>query len=285
MRLATFNILNGRSPQDDRVDVDRFAKAVHSLDADVLALQEVDRNQPRSENADLTAVAAEAMGAEEHRFVAAISGSPGATWMAATGDEQPDAAAYGIALLSRYPASSWEVIRLPALRVPVPMRFRGRRRPEWVRDEPRVAVAATLDTPYGETLVVNTHLSFIRWWNGRQLHALAAGLEHAHAPQVLMGDLNMGPGRAATLTGMQPFATHLTFPADGPHEQLDHILFRAGKDSAVHAAREASPGAGSSRSGADDVGRGQLPTPISEAVELPLSDHRALVADFGPDRG
>ncbi|HLN78763.1 MAG TPA: endonuclease/exonuclease/phosphatase family protein, partial [Nocardioidaceae bacterium] len=48
MRVATFNILNGRSPADDRVDIERFATAVKSLDADVLALQEVDRNQPRS---------------------------------------------------------------------------------------------------------------------------------------------------------------------------------------------------------------------------------------------
>ena len=73
MRLATFNILHGRSPADDRVDVDRFAAAVRSLDADVLALQEVDRNQARSANADLTAVAAQVMGAEEHRFVAALA--------------------------------------------------------------------------------------------------------------------------------------------------------------------------------------------------------------------
>ena len=58
MRIATFNILHGRSPDDDRVDVDRLAAAVRDLDADVLALQEVDRDQPRSLGADLTAVAA-----------------------------------------------------------------------------------------------------------------------------------------------------------------------------------------------------------------------------------
>ena len=57
MRLATFNILHGRSPSDDRVDLDRFVAAVKSLDADVLALQEVDRYQARSAEADLTASA------------------------------------------------------------------------------------------------------------------------------------------------------------------------------------------------------------------------------------
>ena len=172
MRVATFNILHGRSPEDVGVDIDRFAKAIHELDANVLALQEVDRNQPRSDNADLTDVAAEAMGAPEHRFVAAPPGSPGATWIAATGDEQPDSAAYGIAFLSRYPVHAWEVIRLPAVQVKVPWRFHDSRRPVLVRDEPRVAVAAVVDTPHGEVTMVNTHLSFITWWNKRQLRGL-----------------------------------------------------------------------------------------------------------------
>jgi Endonuclease/Exonuclease/phosphatase family len=118
MRVATFNILHGRTVGDG-VDPTRLLDCVRHIDPDVLSLQEVDCDQPRSDLADLTAVAAEAMGAVEHRFVAAISGTPGATWMAATGDEQPGTAAYGIALLSRFPAASWQVVRLPR----IPMRF------------------------------------------------------------------------------------------------------------------------------------------------------------------
>jgi endonuclease/exonuclease/phosphatase family metal-dependent hydrolase len=115
MRMATFNILHGRSVDDEHVDIDRLADCVRRLDADVLALQEVDCDQPRSAMADLTAVAAEAMGAVSHRFVAAISGTPGATWMAATGREQPGTASYGIALLSRFEALTWQVLRLRRL--------------------------------------------------------------------------------------------------------------------------------------------------------------------------
>ena len=55
MRLATFNLLNGRSLADGQVDLERLRDAVVALDADVLALQEVDRDQPRSHGADLTA--------------------------------------------------------------------------------------------------------------------------------------------------------------------------------------------------------------------------------------
>ena len=118
MRMATFNILHGRSVGRRRRSPDRLVDAIRQLDSDVLALQEVDIDQPRSGMADLTAVAAAAMGAVSHRFVAAISGTPGATWMAATGREQPGTAAYGIALLSRYPADDWQVVRLPR----IPMR-------------------------------------------------------------------------------------------------------------------------------------------------------------------
>ena len=75
MRMATFNILHGRSIDDRKVDVGRLADCVRRVDADVLALQEVDCDQPRSAMADLTAVAAEAMGAVSHRFVAAVSGT------------------------------------------------------------------------------------------------------------------------------------------------------------------------------------------------------------------
>src|ERR1700735_5151067 len=128
MRMATFNILHGSSIDDGKVDVDRLTGFVRRLDADVLALQEGDCDQPRSAMADLTAVAAEAMGAVTHRFVAAVSGTPGASWMAATGHEQPGTASYGIALLSRFEALTWQVLRLPRIPVKFPMYLPGRAR-------------------------------------------------------------------------------------------------------------------------------------------------------------
>lgn len=249
MRIATFNILHGRSLDDGRVDVDRLASAVKTLDADVLGLQEVDRDQPRSLGADLTAVAAEAMGAVDHQFVAALSGTPGGTWMAATGEEQPGSASYGIALLSRYPVISWRVVRLPPLRASVPLWSPQSRRPFLARDEPRVAVAAVLDAPQGQVTVCNTHLSFIPGWNTSQLRRLVRSLEGTREPLVLMGDLNMERRQAARNGRMTPIASAPTFPVGRPTRQLDHVLVR-GPISA---------------------------TGPAEAVRLPLSDHRALV--------
>ena len=254
MRIATFNILHGRSPDDGRVDVDRLAAAVRSLDADVLGLQEVDRDQPRSFGADLTAVAAEAMGAAEHQFVAALSGTPGGTWMAATGEEQPGSASYGIALLSRFPVVSWRVVRLPPMRATVPLWSTWNHRPFLARDEPRVAVAAVLEGPHGQLTVCNTHLSFIPGWNAVQLRRLVRSLTGTREPLVLLGDLNMERRQAARVSGLRPVASAATFPVVRPRRQIDHVLVRGPLDA----------------------------TGPAEAVRLPLSDHRALVVPCGP---
>jgi len=252
MRLATFNILHGRSPADGRVDVGRLVEAIRTLDADVLALQEVDRDQPRSELADLTAVAAQAMGAVSYRFAAAVAGTPGAAWIAATGTEQPGSAAYGIALLSRHPVRSWQVIRLPRIPCRIPVWLREPAKVVVVNEEPRVALTGVVSGPLGEMTVVNTHLSFVPGWNVAQLRRLRRNLAPQPEPVLLMGDLNLSDGKPARITGYRPLASAPTFPADAPVRQLDHILCR-GRLGEVRA----------------------VDTP-----ELPLSDHRPLVVDL-----
>jgi endonuclease/exonuclease/phosphatase family metal-dependent hydrolase len=252
MRMATFNILHGRSVHEGDVRVDRLAAAVQQLDADILALQEVDLDQPRSGMADLTAVAAEAMGARSHRFVAAISGTPGATWMAATGHEQPGTAAYGIALLSRYPVKQWHVLRLPRIPLKFPMYLPEPGKLAIIDEEPRAVVVAELDTPAGPLTVANTHLSFVPYWNRLQLRRVVRDLLGFAGPHVLMGDLNMPPETAAGWSGLRSLASALTFPAHYPCRQLDHIL-------------------------TDHV---QLQAAAVDAPSLPLSDHRALVVDL-----
>jgi endonuclease/exonuclease/phosphatase family metal-dependent hydrolase len=251
MRMATFNILHGRSVHDGSVELDRLIDSIKRLDADVLALQEVDCDQPRSGMADLPAVAAQIMGAVSHRFVAAIAGTPGATWMAATGDEQPGTATYGIALLSRYPADSWQVVRLPRIPMRFPMYLPSPRKVLVVHEEPRAAMIAHLDTPLGPLTVANTHLSFVPGWNRVQLRSLARDLQGFPGPRVLMGDLNMAPRSPKRWNGLRSLGEAPTFPADDPAHQLDYIL-------------------------TDDR---TLRVEGSDAPRLPISDHRALVVD------
>jgi len=254
MRLATFNILHGRTVADGVVDLERLRAAVKAIDADVLALQEVDCDQPRSQLADLTAVAAEAMGAVSHRFVAALAGTPGATWSAATGEEQPGTAAYGVALLARYPVRQWQAIRLPRIPMRFPMYLPGPGKVMIVREEPRAVVAAQLETPCGVLTVANTHLSFVPGWNRLQLRHLHRDLQGMPGPRVLMGDLNMAPPTPVKVTGWRSLAAAGTFPAGDPQRQLDHVLV---DDLALRVLRVDTP-------------------------ELPISDHRALIVDVEP---
>lgn len=261
MRLATFNILNGRSPADGEVDLERYADAIRSLRADVVGLQEVDRSQPRSGSADLTAIAARAMDAQWSRFAAALSGTPGSAWTAATGKEQPDTAAYGIALLSRFPVLDWGVVRLRPVPLPVPLYFHQKRQLAVVRDEPRVALWATIRLPHAlagtpgrEVTVATTHLSFVPGWNLWQLWTLARELRGLPQPVVLCGDLNLTRRWAGGVSRLTPTVAAATFPSQAATRQLDHVLVR------------------------------DVPGPYrGSAVRTPVSDHQALVVDFRID--
>ena len=253
VRLATLNLLNGTSLADRTVSPDRLREAVHALDADVVGLQEVDRWQPRSHSADLTRQVAEAMGAEHWRFVPALVGTPGSAWRAAT-DEDDDAteAAYGIGLVSRWPVRSWHVTRLDAAPVRSPVVLPGSSQVVWLRDEPRVALAAVAESPVGLVTVATTHLSFVPVWNGVQLRKVTADLAALPGPRVLLGDLNMPPPFPRVLTGWRVLAKAPTYPAWEPRIQLDHVL-----------------------------ASGSLPPVVAvESPELAVSDHRALLVQL-----
>ncbi len=253
MRLVSFNILSGRSLGRAGFDPDRLAAAVRHLDPDVLGLQEVDVNQPRTRGVDLTAVAAEAMGATDHRFAAALDGTPGEHWVAIAGDPDLDHPLYGVALLSRFPVLNWELLRLPGVGPHFPMRLPTTHRSVLFGEEPRVALIAELDTPSGRLTVANTHLSFVPGWNVAQLRLVTRTVSRYADPVLIMGDLNLPAPIPARVTGFRALAAHRTFPVRAPRLQLDHILLRG------------------------DLGEVRR----SEAVALPLSDHRALVVDVG----
>ena len=223
MRLATFNLLHGRSLSDGTVHADRVRAAVAELDADVLGLQEVDRAQPRSGLLDLTAIAADALGAPTHLFAAAIAGTPGETWQPWRSDDDNIHPLYGIALVSRYPVTRWQITTLPGAPIRSPV-YTGDDGFRLLKDEPRVLLAAVLDTPLGPMTVATTHLSFVPGWNLRQLRHAVRALRTLPAPRVLLGDLNMPTGPVRAVTGWKTLGRAPTFPSPAPRAQLDHIL-------------------------------------------------------------
>lgn len=252
MRLASLNLLHGRSLVDGKVELARLHAAVAEMAPDIVGLQEVDRDQPRSHSLDLTREVADALGAQHWHFVPALIGEPGADWRASVDADGPGEPSYGIGLVSRFPVASWHVLRLPAAPVRSPVLLPGTKQLIWLQDEPRVGLAAVVETPLGTMTVATTHLSFVPVWNGVQLRRLTAWLAKLPGPCVLLGDLNMPPPLPRVLSGWRSLARVKTYPMTEPRLQLDHVL-----------------------------GHGDLP-PVSSvaAPALTVSDHRALVIEL-----
>jgi len=249
VRVVTCNVWSGRGA-DGRVDAARLGRVLAGLDADVLALQEVDRGQDRSGGADLAAVVADACGAAHVRFAPALLGVPGGRWSVPRDAVDPGGPAYGVALLTRYPVTGWGALPLPSLPGRLPYRWPGARWPSTVRDEPRVALRATVATPLGAVSVVTTHLSFLPGSRTHQLRRLSRALPR-EGPLVLLGDLNLGLRPVTRITGLAATPVGPTFPADAPVRQIDHLLRR-----------------------------GLPPPSYAAAVRTEVSDHRAVVAEW-----
>ncbi|MEI4278333.1 endonuclease/exonuclease/phosphatase family protein [Klenkia terrae] len=233
MRVGTLNLASGRGDDGVSASRDDLVAALAGLDVDVLALQEVDVDQPRSHRVHQPSAVAEVLGATDWRFAATLAGTPDpfASWTAldpALDDGALVGPHYGVALLSRLPVRRWHVLGLTAgpLKLPLvaPDPRTGARRLWWFPDEPRAAIAAELD---GVT-VVGTHLSFAAPSAARQLRQLHRWAARLPGPVVVAGDLNLGGSLSALVTGGRRLVTGRTWPAPDPKVQFDHVLSLGG---------------------------------------------------------
>lgn len=199
LRVASFNILHGvLADGSGRIDLDALARSARGLDADVLALQEVDVGVPRSGRIDQASFVADALGMEVVFGKAARVGGIGK---------------YGNALLARGPIADVGVVALP----------RAAR-----RNEPRSALVATVALEGVAVTVVATHLSIHRPEVHDQLVAVLDVAGSRPGPRLLIGDCNLGAEEvepAATARGLvlaDPTAP--TFPRVRPRARIDHVL-------------------------------------------------------------
>lgn len=197
--VASYNIRHGRG-MDGIVNLARTGEAIRALQADVVALQEVDRLVQRSGSIDEPAVLGAQLGMA-HAFGA---------FMPYQGGE------YGMAILSRFPIRRQHALRLPD------------------GNEPRVALMAEVELPSRRrVLVVNVHFDWVSndTLRYRQVAALAAVLDTVSLPTVLLGDFNDQPG-TRTLTrwdarfraAAKPARDRFTFSSTEPTKEIDHIL-------------------------------------------------------------
>lgn len=204
LRVVTFNIKHGLTPQG-AIDLGLLASTCAAFQADLLALQEVDRRARRSGWRDEMGVVARATGLRGAFGEAARRGL---------------FRRYGNAVLARGGVSQVEVIGLP----------------KRVGTEQRVAILAGAEVNGSRLSVAATHLSFRRAEGPGQLEAVLEALGRRPLPRLLLGDLNLVPAVVepmVTAAGYQLAPTAETFPADAPRTRIDYVAVAGGEVTAT----------------------------------------------------
>ncbi|OXM86503.1 endonuclease/exonuclease/phosphatase family protein [Paenibacillus rigui] len=157
LRFMTFNIRHAKG-LDGQVRLAAIERQIEQGQADVVALQEVDRYQWRSGLTDQAR---------------ALAGRLGMHYIFAPAVKQ-GLSEYGIALLSRYPVEQASIVPLSG----------GK--------EPRVVLEAVVKPRSNSFLtVVTTHLGVPHADRVQQVPELIRLIQSIHTPVVVMGDLNM----------------------------------------------------------------------------------------------
>jgi endonuclease/exonuclease/phosphatase family metal-dependent hydrolase len=229
-------------PPQEGADSGLLTRAVHSLDSDVLAFQEVDHFLSRSQSRPQMRDIAERIGARDWAMAPSIIGTPGESWRKLNPSEPEIITSesthaelmhesYGIGIVSKIPVISWHRLNLGnsplGLPLIVPSDETGKGKPRfiYVKDEPRLALAAVLENGF---TVVNTHLSFVPGYNLAQLRrvknwALSIA-ESTGTRAIVVGDLNLPKNIPVVASTWKSFVTENTYPSWGGKIQFDYIL-------------------------------------------------------------
>lgn len=207
IRVVTYNVHRCLGT-DGRYSTARVADVLAHMDADIIALQELDLKRGRSGSVDQAHDIARRL-RMNHQFHPALK----------VLDE-----AYGDAVLSRYPM---RLIKAAAL-------------PGFYRMEPRGAVWVEISTDEGRLQVLNTHMGLLNLERRRQINCLMGvewlGSQRCAGAVVFLGDLNAQPGSfpirqlSKRLSHVRPQARKRmppTYPSKRPFLRLDHIFVSA----------------------------------------------------------
>ena len=253
VRLTSWNLLHGMAiPPETGADFDALNRAALSLDSDFFAFQEVDHFLPRSQSRPQMRDIAESIGARDWAMAPSIIGTPGEKWRKLSRDEPEIITnksshqelmheSYGIGIVSKVPVISWHRLNLGNSPIGMPLVVpgdetgKGRPRFIYVRDEPRVAIAAVLENGW---VVINTHLSFVPGFNFAQLGKIkrwAKALATENNCRVaIMGDLNLPKNLPVIGSDWISLVQQNTYPSWGAKIQFDYILARGLQEDDYH---------------------------------------------------
>ena len=246
MRLTSWNLLHGKAmPPDEEADPTLLLAAeIAHLKSDLIGLQEVDYFLARSGNRNQIEDIASMMGATHWAFAPSLMGSPDEDWRKpnesddklVTDKSEISLSGYGIGIVSKIPVVSWHRLDLKAAPIGVMMAFavNGKMKHTYVRDHPRSAIAVVLDNGW---LVINTHLSFVPFFNFLQLLKIKRWANTLpvidKAKIIIMGDLNLPMSIFAHGFAWHSLAIQRTFPSWYPKDQIDYFLSQKLKNADV----------------------------------------------------
>jgi endonuclease/exonuclease/phosphatase family metal-dependent hydrolase len=253
MRITSWNILHGMAiPPTPVTDIAALAQAAEKiakdLAPDLIAVQECDYRLARTADAHQIAEIARSIGAQYFAFAPCIIGTPGEKWRKLNASDQAiitesdNAGAYeggyGVGFASKIEVIKWHRLDLGNAPIGMPLLVPGdegnpgKLKPIYIRDEPRVALAATL---INGITVINTHLSFVPGYNVKQLRAIkrwAIDLEkEMNTTAIIVGDLNLPKNLPVVASKWRSLATQATYPSWGAKIQFDYILTRSAIES------------------------------------------------------
>jgi endonuclease/exonuclease/phosphatase family metal-dependent hydrolase len=216
-------------------------KIAAELAPDLIGIQECDYSLERSGTVNQIAEIAISIGAPYFAFAPSIIGTPGEKWRKLQASDQrmitnADSAkqyegSYGIGIASKIEVLQWHRLDLGNAPFGAPLLIAGdengpgKPRLLYIRDEPRLAIAATLANGY---TVINAHLSFMPGYNLRQLNKIkrwAQELEIATGTMaIIMGDFNLPLNLPVVGSNWKSLASYSTYPSWGAKIQFDYIL-------------------------------------------------------------
>jgi endonuclease/exonuclease/phosphatase family metal-dependent hydrolase len=234
MKVTSWNLLHGMSiPPKSGDDFTGLAAAAAELQTEVLAIQEVDHNLARTNYVNQCANIALAMGAKNWAFAPGIIGSPEGKWRNASAkiisnkesDSEVESGSYGIGIISKIKVLQWHRLDLGRSLIGAPLLIpnteTGKAKAIYIKDEPRVALAAQLENGW---TVINTHLSFVPGMNLIQLAKLKKWADTFGEKVLLMGDFNLPSAIPAIGSKWQSLYAQNTYPSWKPKIQFDYIL-------------------------------------------------------------
>jgi endonuclease/exonuclease/phosphatase family metal-dependent hydrolase len=205
IRVMTYNIQHGEG-LDGRVDIERIAAVIRAAQADIVALQEVDRGVERSHRIDTMVALSELTGIMKWAFGRNIDYQGGD---------------YGNGVLTRFPILHEQNLHYQMIR----------------SNEQRGLLHLVLEMDGTELVVMNTHMDFRpddteRLLNVKEICAVAE--QYAPRPMIACGDFNTTPeSRTVSLMKEGSFddvwelvgvGEGATIPVSNPTKRIDYIF-------------------------------------------------------------